>query len=60
MRRAFRFHLYPDPEQAAFIDRQFGTVRFVWNKALAVKRHRYRVHGENIGFTVRSCPRRTI
>src|SRR4051812_8746055 len=30
------------------MNRQFGAVRFVWNKALAIKRHRYRVHGEKL------------
>lgn len=48
MRRATRVRLYPTDEQAEFLLRQFGAVRFVWNKALAVKRHRYKVHGEKL------------
>lgn len=35
MRRATKIRIYPDKEQARFLDRQFGAVRFVFNKALA-------------------------
>jgi hypothetical protein len=28
-----------------FLDRQFSTVRFVWDKGLAIKQHRCKVHG---------------
>jgi putative transposase len=48
MLRATKVRLYPTPEQAEFLNRQFGAVRFVWNKALAIKRHRYRVHGDKL------------
>ncbi|HEY2526746.1 MAG TPA: transposase [Xanthobacteraceae bacterium] len=48
MRRATKVRIYPTPEQAAFLERQFGAVRFVWNKALAIKWHRYRVHGDKL------------
>jgi putative transposase len=48
VRRAVKIRIYPTPEQAAFLDRQFGAVRFVWNRALAIKRHRYRVHGDKL------------
>jgi hypothetical protein len=37
---ATKVRLYPTPEQAEFLGRQFGAVRFVYNRALAVKRHR--------------------
>lgn len=43
---ATKVRIYPTAEQAAFLDRQFGAVRFVWNKALAIKTHHYRVRGE--------------
>ena len=42
MLRATKVRGYPTPEQAEFRNRQFGAVRFVWNKALAIRRHRYR------------------
>jgi putative transposase len=45
---ATKVRLYPTPEQAEFLGRQFGAVRFVYNRALAVKRHRYRVHGQKL------------
>lgn len=48
MLKATKVRIYPTDEQAARLDRQFGAVRFVWNKALAVKTHRYRVHGESL------------
>jgi putative transposase len=48
MLRATKVRVYPTPEQAEFLNRQFGAVRFVWNKALAIKRHRYRVHGDKL------------
>ncbi len=40
--------IYPTPEQQSALDRQFGSVRFVWNRALAIMRHRYRVHGQSL------------
>lgn len=48
MLRATKVRIYPTDEQAAHLDRQFGAVRFVWNKALAIKTHRYRVHSESL------------
>lgn len=48
MLRATNIRIYPTPEQAAHLERQFGAVRFVWNKALAIKTHRYKVRGEKL------------
>lgn len=48
MRRAIKVRIYPNPAQTAFLDRQFGAVRFVWNKALHIKKHRYKVHGDKL------------
>lgn len=48
MLSATRIRIYPTPEQAAHLDRQFGAVRFVWNKALAIKVHRYKVRKESL------------
>jgi transposase len=45
VRRAVKVRIYPILEQVGFHDWQFGAVRFVWNKALAIKTHRYRVRG---------------
>ena len=38
MLRATKFRLYPTPEQEKFLWGQWGAVRFVWNKALWLKR----------------------
>ena len=48
MLRATKVRIYPTAEQAEFIDRQFDAVRFVWNKALAIKVHCYKIRGQNL------------
>lgn len=48
MLRATKVRIYPTAEQAEFLNRQFGAVRFVWNKALAIKTHWYKVRGQNL------------
>ena len=48
MLRATKVRIYPTPEQAEFLNRQFGAVRFIWNKALAIKTHWYKVRGRNL------------
>jgi putative transposase len=40
MLRATKVRIYPTPEQVEHLNRQFGAVRFVWNKALAINMHR--------------------
>ncbi|GGQ06845.1 hypothetical protein GCM10010187_23710 [Actinomadura coerulea] len=34
MRKAYKCRAYPDPEQAAVLNRTFGCVRKVWNQVL--------------------------
>lgn len=41
MLRATKVRIYPTPEQAEFINAQFGAVRFAYNKALHIKKHSY-------------------
>ncbi|UYM14074.1 RNA-guided endonuclease InsQ/TnpB family protein [Endozoicomonas euniceicola] len=48
MLRATKVRIYPTSEQAEFLDRQFDAVRFVWNKALAIKVHYYKVRGQSL------------
>src|SRR5215475_2630043 len=48
MLRAAKIRIYPNGEQSSFLDRQFGAVRFVFNKALAIRRHCYRVRGDKL------------
>jgi putative transposase len=45
VRTAYKVRAYPDPEQAAMLNRTFGCVRVVWNKTLAWRHARY-FHGE--------------
>ncbi len=48
MLKATKVRIYPTPEQAEFLNRQFGAVRMVWNKALAIKTHYYKVREQNL------------
>lgn len=45
MKRATKVRIYPDDEQAAFLNAQFGAVRFAYNKALHISRHMYERYG---------------
>lgn len=45
MLKATKIRIYPNQVQADYLNRQFGAVRFVWNKALGIKRHAYHHHG---------------
>lgn len=48
MLRATKVRLYPTPEQAEYLNAQFGAVRFAYNKALHIKKHTYQRHGVNL------------
>ncbi|EPI4657170.1 RNA-guided endonuclease TnpB family protein [Escherichia coli] len=48
MLRATKVHIYPTPEQAEYLNAQFGAVRFAYNKALHIKKHAYQRHGVNL------------
>jgi putative transposase len=41
MRTAYKCRAYPDQEQQAALNRTFGCVRVVWNRALAERRRRW-------------------
>lgn len=43
--KATKVRIYPDADQALFLEQQFGAVRFVYNKALHAKKHYYRTKG---------------
>jgi transposase len=43
--RATKVRIYPTLEQAEFLNRQFGAVRFCYNKALHIIRSQYKRHG---------------
>jgi putative transposase len=48
MEQVIKVRLYPTKEQADFLNRQFGCVRLVYNKALGIINHQYRVHGRGL------------
>lgn len=48
MKRATKVRIYPTDEQAAFLNAQFGAVRFAYNKALHISRHMYLRHGVSL------------
>ena len=48
MLRAAKFRLYPTPAQEKFLWGQWGAVRFVWNKALALKQRFWKRNGTNL------------
>ncbi|HEV2535923.1 MAG TPA: helix-turn-helix domain-containing protein, partial [Streptosporangiaceae bacterium] len=35
VKRAYKYRFYPAPEQADLLNRTFGCVRYVYNRALA-------------------------
>ena len=45
MIKATKVRIYPTPEQANFLSRQFGAVRFAYNKALHIISSQYKHHG---------------
>lgn len=50
VRRAYKYRFYPSAEQAALLNRTFGCVRYVWNKALAERTRRYKDDGKSTSY----------
>lgn len=48
MLKATKIRIYPTTEQAVFLNRQFGAVRFVYNTGLRIMSHRYQRHGQSL------------
>lgn len=48
MLRATKVRIYPTPEQAEYLNAQFGAVRFAYNRALHIKKQAYKRHGVNL------------
>jgi len=48
MLKATKIRIYPTFEQAEFLNRQFGAVRFCYNTGLRIISHRYRRHGQSL------------
>ena len=50
MRTAYKVRAYPDPEQAAVLNRTFGCVRVVWNRTLAARHARYHTERKSTSY----------
>ncbi|MCV6589851.1 MAG: helix-turn-helix domain-containing protein [Marinobacterium sp.] len=48
MLKATKVRIYPTAEQAEFLNRQFGAVRFTYNKALYIISSQYKRHGQKL------------
>lgn len=48
MLHVVKVRIYPTEEQQQFLRGQFGAVRYCYNKAVAIKNHCYKVHGESL------------
>ncbi|MGM0983584.1 MAG: RNA-guided endonuclease InsQ/TnpB family protein [Pseudomonadota bacterium] len=48
MLKATKIRIYPTTEQVAFLNRQFGAVRFCYNTGLRIMSHRYKRHGQSL------------
>ena len=50
MRRAIKVRIYPTPEQKNTLAQVFGCCRFIFNKALTLKKERYEATKENLSW----------
>ena len=46
--KAYKFRLYPNPEQMILFEKTFGCSRFIWNQMLADKIAHYKETGESL------------
>lgn len=46
--KALKVRIYPTADQADFLNQQFGAVRKVWNKGIAILQNQYKRHGKNL------------
>lgn len=50
VKRAYRYRFYPSPEQADLLNRTFGCVRYVYNRALAERSRAWTQEQERVTF----------
>ncbi len=55
MKRAFKYRFYPSPEQADHLNRTFGCVRLVYNKALDERTRAYVTERRSISYVQTSA-----
>lgn len=46
--KALKVRIYPTPEQVDFLNQQFGAMRKVYNKGIAIISNRYKRHKQNL------------
>ena len=52
MLKAIKIRLYPDVEQVAFINKQLGCCRFVYNKCLEHRKESYETYNASVSSVV--------
>jgi putative transposase len=55
VKRAFKYRFYPSPEQAEQLNRTFGCVRLVYNKALDARTAAYAVEHRSVSYVQTSA-----
>ena len=50
MLKAIKIRLYPDQEQIIYLNKLFGTSRFVYNQCLNYKINQYKEHKKSVSF----------
>jgi putative transposase len=48
MLKAFQYRVYPTKEQEVLLNKHFGSVRFVYNRSLGLKKEKYETLGESL------------
>ena len=57
LKRAYKYRFYPTPEQADLLNRTFGSVRYVYNRALAERSRAWTQEQEDGVRLLRCAPR---
>lgn len=48
--QAYKYQLRPKAEQESYMRRFSGCCRFLWNKALALEKEKYKLEGKHLGY----------
>jgi putative transposase len=48
--QAYKYQLRPKAEQESYMRRFSGCCRFLWNKALALEKEKYKIEGKHLGY----------
>ncbi len=50
MEKAYKFRLYPNPEQETLLQKTFGCCRFIFNRYFAMRIHSYQQDGTTLSY----------